>query len=196
MKARDNPFSAGRTESLSYRHNGMSTNGLLLKFRQLDYKAAIIGPKGSGKTTLLEELKRGLEDNGFIIHCVFVNDEKPLSKDARKNLFARLKKGDIVILDGADLLSKHEWRRFKSKIVKCAGGLLITSHRQDLLATLIECSTSPELFSELASHLAVGESHPSEELLNKIYAEHKGNIRNCFRHLYDMYADKQPAVNK
>jgi hypothetical protein len=66
-----------------------------------------------------------------------------------------------------------------------AGGLVITSHRPGLLATLFECETTPELLAGIVRELA-GDGVDAGEL----HARHAGNVRNALRELYDRWAGR------
>ena len=186
MKARDNPFSAERTDRIAYRPVGTSFEKLLSRLEQMNYRAAIIGPDGSGKTTLLRDLKILLEEKGFVTKTVFINDTSPFTKDSRKQFFAELKCNEVVLLDGADHLGKFIWRRFKTNVLRSSTGLIITSHKPALLPSLIECSTSQGLFVGIVSQLLNGNSRIDRCLLGQIYDKHNGNIRDCLRQLYDI----------
>ena len=67
-------------------------------------------------------------------------------------------------------------------------GLVITSHRPNLLPTLIECHTSPDLFGQIVETLAPSGDCP--ENIAAVYHKHKGNIRDALRELYDLTALK------
>ncbi|MCU0915380.1 MAG: hypothetical protein MUC88_12565, partial [Planctomycetes bacterium] len=56
-----------------------------------------------------------------------------------------------------------------------------------LLPTLLECSTSPALLETIVDEL---QPHPVTPVrsLNDLYERHQGNLRECLRELYDLYA--------
>jgi hypothetical protein len=153
MKACDNPFSACRIDNISYRPLDTSIEQLLEKLSALNYRAAIIGEHGRGKTTLLETLKDRLKNNGFNIKSIFINDTSPLTRQKRTDFLKILKPNDLVFVDGADRLNIFTWRRFKFRIFQLNCGLVITSHKAGMLPTLIECSTTCDMFIDLAVHL-------------------------------------------
>jgi hypothetical protein len=189
MKACDNPFSADRIDHIPYKPIDTSLENILLKLEQMNYRAAIIGPEGSGKTTLLENLKNQLSKFGFNINSVFLNDTNPFTTKKRKELLALLQPDTIVLMDGADQLSRLAWHRLKTNILQSAHGLIITSHKPNLLPTLLACSTSPQLFTELAASLWPDDRPVDHALLRNIFNQHDGNIRLAFRHLYDYYSN-------
>lgn len=188
MRARDNPFCAERIEGLAYRPINGSLEQLMTDLGRMDYCGAIVGPEGSGKTTLLTDLGRGLDAEGFTVRNIFVSTAAPFTRDRGKTFVRGLRGGELVLLDGADHLGPIVWRRFKTNVLKSAKGLVITSHKRGLLATIIECSTSAELFGQLVSELLGDRRRIERGLMAQLYAKHDGNIRDCFRQLYDLYA--------
>jgi hypothetical protein len=194
MRARDNPFCAERIDGLAYQPINGSLEQLMATLSQMDYCGAIVGAEGSGKTTLLTDLGRRLSEKRLAVRSVFVSTARPFTKPRREEFFNALKPGEIVLLDGADHLGPIIWRRFKTIVLKSARGLVITSHKAGMLATLIECSTNAELFGQLVSELLGDSRRIERDSLNEIFQEHRGNIRDCFRHLYDLYAARGTSL--
>jgi hypothetical protein len=62
----------------------------------------------------------------------------------------------------------------------------VTSHRPDLLPTLHECRTTPELFEAIATELG-GEK--ALQAASGLFVRHRGNLRDALRELYDVYAN-------
>jgi len=189
MRARDNPFCAEQIDRITYIPIGAGFEELIAKIEQMNYRGAITGPRGTGKTTLLGDLKSRFREKGFAVKTIFVNDTTPFTKDRHKEFVAELKGGEIVFLDGAEQLGTIGWRRFKREVLKSAAGLVITSHKPGLLETVIECSTTQGLFLEIVSQLTGGDFPLDKKRLIEIYDQHKGNIRNCLRQLYDICAE-------
>jgi hypothetical protein len=189
MRARDNPFAVERIHTIRYRPLNMTFDQLLTRLHELNYRAAITGPEGSGKTTLFEDLQRVLEQKGLKTRPVFVNDASHLDSPACRQLLTELKREQIVLLDGADLIRRSDWSLLKRHTITHAYGLIITSHRRGLLPTLIECSTTPALLREIVADLQPQSRILTVEFLDTLYERHKGNLRACFRELYDLYAE-------
>ncbi len=187
MRPCDNPFSAQRVERIGYRP-ASALPALTARLEQLDYRAAIIGPDGSGKTTLLADIGKQVVMQGFAVECVFVNDTAPLTSVRQRELLDVITRDTIVLLDGADHLPAFVWHRLKKDVLKSARGLVITSHKSDLLPTLVTCSTSVELCTQIVSELLAGARLGDAELLAEIYRRNAGNIRNALRELYDVWA--------
>ena len=88
MRARDNPFAVDRIHTIRYRPQNGTLADLLKRLKELNYRAAVIGPEGSGKTTLLEDLERAFAGQGVKTRMVFVNDASPLPDPACRRLLS------------------------------------------------------------------------------------------------------------
>jgi hypothetical protein len=212
MRARDNPFSVSRVLELRYQFPSQADQGwssLLSRLEGLRYRAAIIGSHGSGKTTLLEDLGSRLTDQGFRTHSVFLNRQDcayPHEFVARTD--GKLSSRDIVLLDGCEQLGLPGWWRFRWQM-RHAGGLVVTTHRAGRLPVLWHCQTNPELLFELVRRLV--DSHvvhnqvdnPQDNVLpesipvptltetDQLFQQHRGNLRDALRELYDRVAMTQ-----
>jgi hypothetical protein len=183
MRARDNPFAADRVLSIRYEFPEGQAGTLLARLERLRYRAAIVGPHGTGKTTLLEDLETPLARLGFRVTHLRLDAAHP--RFPRECLAATIDAGDLVCLDGAEQLGRVAWMMFRWR-TRRAGGVLVTSHRQGFLPTLVECATSPELLDGIVSRLAPptgGVRLPAD-----LFARHHGNLRDALREMYDVYA--------
>jgi hypothetical protein len=191
MRARDNPFAAQRLEAIPYRFSEMAWADLIGRLADLRFRGALVGLHGRGKTTLLEELARRLELRGLRTRAITLHEgDRRLSRKQRQTLFRGLSSHDVLLVDGAEQLSRLAWLEIRTRS-RAAGGLVITSHHPGLLPTLHECHTSPELLAgiivemvELAGPVADRPLPSSEEL----FVRHGGNVRDALRELYDRYA--------
>ncbi len=188
MKARDNPFATERIHTVRYRPVDVTFDEILLRLRELNYRAAIVGPDGSGKTTLLEDLQPVLHRKGLKTRVVFVNDTCPFDAPTCRRLVSEINRDEILLLDGADLISRACWSLLKRHTITHALGLVITSHRPGMLPTLIECATTPTLLMEIVTALHPQGSGIPADLLDALYKRHHGNLRDCLRDLYDLFA--------
>ena len=188
MKARVNPFRTDRVLGVRYRMRGETLEDLLDQLRKLGYRAAIVGPKGTGKTTLLEDLELALAALDFEVVRLRLDDQtRGFPEGFLNRFFSELSKRNVILFDGAEQMSRLEWRRFKRRS-KRAGGLVITSHRPGMLPTLRECDTSPELLHDIIAELLGTESAPIRDLAVKLYGKHDGNLREALREMYDLAA--------
>lgn len=188
MKARDNPFAVEYVQRIRYRLLNTTFEQLLVQLHKMNYRGAIVGPEGSGKTTLLEDLQAALERKGLATRMVFVNDVHPFTDMACRHLLSALPPEEIVLLDGADAVSPASWRLLRHRTIQHARGLVITTHRPRCLPTLIDCRTTPELLGDIVADLLPPGYDLSSDLLARLFAMHKGNIRDCLRALYDLGA--------
>lgn len=186
MRACDNPFNVDRIGAIRYRSLHTTFDEMMDRLDAMDYRAAIVGPEGAGKTTLLEDLQNALEQGGLRTRMVFVNDTSPLDYGTRRQLYAELQSDEVVLLDGADVLGYALWFALKWRILSQAAGLVITAHRPGRLPTLIHCTTTPELLTDIVRDL--NPQAADGELLHDLYHHHQGNIRDCLRTLYDRWA--------
>lgn len=193
MRARDNPFAVERIATVRYRPFDTTFAELLARLEAMDYRAALVGPEGSGKTTLLEDLRRALMEKGRRTRLVFVNDTCPLIGPRRRELLLDIDPGEIVFFDGADALPRATWLMIKRRLLHEAAGLVITSHRPGLLPTLLECSTTPLLLMQIVATLQPEHQPVPTDLLEDLYAQRQGNIRDCLRDLYDLFASGRVA---
>jgi len=190
METRDNPFRTDRLQDLRYRLAGGTWEGLLKKLGNMNYRVAITGPHGSGKTTLLWEIERRLGDMGFSTKKLFLNRKKrSFEKGFIKNFFDELLESDIIFFDGADLMRRLPWRRFKQS-ASMAAGLIVTAHRAPLLPVLVECSTSQQLFRDIVRELLGEDARELRFTVDILYKKHGGNLRKGLRELYGIYASR------
>ena len=175
MRPRDNPFASTRVEKLRYRlPEGLTWDDLLDRLAALRYRAAIVGPHGHGKTRLLEQLAPRLAERGFRVRTVTLREE-----ERKVGRLRGMGEGDILLLDGAELLGRLSWLRVRLAC-RHAGGLIVTSHRPGLLPTLLECETTPELLADLVRELTGKEMETAE-----LFDRHGGDMRMAFWELYD-----------
>lgn len=187
MRARDNPFRVQRITRLGYRlPEGQSWEGLIERFHRCGRRAALVGPEGRGKSTLLAELGTRLEFEGLRPRAIALGrDQRRLSPEQWETLFALPTPRDLLLVDGADQLSRWSlWRTLRR--ARPAAGLLVTSHRPLRLPTLVRCTTSTDLFRELIDELLDGQPAelPADWSPEALFERHRGNVREAFWELY------------
>jgi hypothetical protein len=187
----DNPFASHQLQVCSYWSLETDAEELARHLDRLGGRAAIVGPKGSGKTTLLEELHDHLSG---CVKWVRIpgSDPHPL-KTALDQLEGPVTESDTLMIDGSEQLGAIAWRRFYLATLR-ARRMIVTLHAPGRLPTLHRCTTDPELLSDLIRRLAPDDAVILEPFLPAIFQRNDGNIRSCFRELYDVYAGRRQLV--
>jgi hypothetical protein len=138
---------------------GVDSSELLSGFRQLGWRASIIGPHGSGKSTLLATLTRDLIAAGHAIHVIALHGgQRRLPREFFETIPPRRqprlqRPAMIVVVDGYEQLNYWNRSRLERRCSAAAAGLLITAHAPTKLPILFETSTSYELSIQIAEHL-------------------------------------------
>lgn len=190
---------------------GDSDRESLVERFQLLERCQIVGPHGSGKSTLLEHLVPRL--GGSIVridvHGQTTSEIKLDSLNPRLIWWFTLRRGSavmarfdafwkqpefggVLVIDGGEQLSW--WRR--RQLSRWAGRrrcrLLVTSHTDLGLNTLLRTQVTPQLAKEVVRH-AFGKAGGDVVLLAKIEEIdweswlrcRQGNLRECLMDLYD-----------
>jgi hypothetical protein len=190
MRPADNPFETRRINLVPYQPQGWSWEELLQRLRNLHYRAAVVGGFGSGKSRLLQELGSHLEKQGLRASMFRVG---PGCSSCPEGLFMRMmvasRNSDVILLDEADRLPRHVWAFVRLLSMK-AHGMIVTSHEPGLLPVLVECRTSVQLLEDILGELVGEERKTIQELSGQLFREHRGNIREVLRALYDVYAER------
>jgi hypothetical protein len=194
MRARDNPFRTGRLGALPFRHGALGAQALHGRWQELGARAAIVGPHGSGKTTLLRELAERFAAEGRRVRTWFLNAASPRpSARALVHEARALTPGDVLVFDGASHLPRSTWWRVR-RASRAAGGVLVTSHVEGLLPTLVETRTDAALLAALARELLGPRAGRLRPFLEALHRQHTGNLHDVFLALYDLAARDDPRV--
>ena len=189
--ARDNPFRVECLHALAYEfENGGSVASLLLRFEELGQRGAIVGPHGTGKTTLVQELIQEWQRRGESVQEIRLSASKRASAFRQVQKFVQeAPREAILILDGAEQLNWWQWRRFVRQSSSHAG-LLITTHRPGRLTTLHETRPPAASLQSLVDQLVTDTHDGWGEDLPVLFEQHRGNIRDCLRELYERSSTK------
>lgn len=189
----DNPFASHRVEGLPFRHRGSSGPELEERLMGLGGRAAVVGPKGSGKTTLTGELATHFD--GHAVRVAIPAACPQPWRVVRSQLPRTVGGAHAVFVDGAEQLGPVGWRRLLHA-TRNATVLVVTLHEAGRLPTLTECRTDAELLRELVRILAPDQATALDPLLPGLFERHDGNIRECFRALYDLFAGRTQVVTR
>ena len=185
IRPADNPFASHRIDALDFRPPGPKPEDLAERLDALGGWADVVGPKGSGKTMLLEELSWRLDGD-----IVLVNLPGPCRDPWRaiqRRLPDKVGSEHTVLVDAAGRLGAPGRLKLRRR-ASHARRLVTTRHRPGRLPILIECQTSPELLLDLVKDLAPDHAEQMESELWELFERHHGNLRMCFRELYDVFA--------
>lgn len=185
VRPADNPFSSRRIDTLAYRIQAPGVESIADRLSNTGHRGAIVGPHGSGKTTLLEELSDRLD--GIPVWIRLNGAQQRPSMAAEESLSGPVDRRHVVLVDGAEQLGTREWW-WLSWRARHAANIVITSHRPGRLPTIHECTTSPGLLVELVEELEPETAGLVD--LDELFHRHHGNIRLCFRELYDIWAKR------
>jgi hypothetical protein len=194
IRAKDNPFAVHRRQALGYITQTMSLQAMLDELRRLDHTAAVVGPHGSGKTTLLGHLEKQLRGKGFNTEMLFANCDVKVPWKTIRTCFESMPPGSVLFFDGAGHLNRLRFMRLRRLARKQQIGLVITSHREGLLPTLIRCEPTLELFTEIIDRLLSDQNRIERDRLAALFESHRHNIRECLWELYDEYAAMEYAA--
>ena len=182
----ENPFASHRIEALSFRSAELEWRDLMQRMENLGGRAAVVGPKGSGKTTLLEALAHRLEQPVVVrIPGSCPQPWRTVSAQLPQPVTHR----HAILVDGSEQLGAIGWRRllYATRHARC---LIVTLHRPGRLPTLIECRTDAGLLRNLVEELVPADTLNLQIGLDDLFQRHEGNLRSCFRELYDVYAGR------
>lgn len=183
IAAKDNPFAVSRLHRLRFRSADGGSHELLSRFMHLGMRGAVIGPCGSGKTTLMLELQALLKGRGHDVR--YIRLERAI-KSRPWQIANSAKTGQILLIDGAEQLG-WSCKFVIYALCRRAAGVLASSHCAVGLPILIETRTTKDTLIELVRELERGPRF-SDAQLAAIYEAHGGNVRECFRELYDLSA--------
>jgi hypothetical protein len=188
----DNPFAVERTESLACRLRTATWPHLVGRLDLLGGRAAVVGPHGSGKSTLLAELACRLD--GEVVAARIPGSCRRPWTVVRTQLPRRVDATHSILLDGGEQLGTLAWSRLRV-VTAPARRLVMTVHAPGRLPTLVTLRPDVLLLRDLVRELAPADAAALDPLLPGIFRRHRGNIRECLRELYDLFAGRMRVAS-
>ena len=193
IRAKDNPFGAQRLDAIGYIPQGEPLNMICNRLKTMDCTAAVVGPHGSGKSTLLRKIQDAFDAAGDGTQRLFVSRDVKLPWKTVTQCIDSMNGQDILFFDGANHLPFWRFRQLKRLTHQRQIGLVITSHTEGLLPTLLHCRTNPALLAEIINRLSAEDAVATEQI-EALFQAHQGNIRDCLWQLYDEYGRQNPMT--
>jgi hypothetical protein len=193
VPARRNPFAVEHVTKIRFRFEEGNWPSYLKRLEQLNYRAAIVGPRGSGKSTLLNDLQ-GQIVGDLDMHYVFLPQDKESHPELLEAALEAAEKGKIILVDGLERISvRQKFRLFRQTYRR--NGLIVTSHHTMRyppfnLPTWVRTKTSELLLDYVLSELKM--ASPEIRAAGKSsLSKHRGNLREVLRDLYDRHAARR-----
>jgi len=184
-----NPFSTRhvRPGAIDYLFPpGTSAESLLARLEGNSWRGQIVGPHGSGKSALLAALIRALEGSARQVHLVELHDgQRRIPHDFWRT--DGITPNTVVIVDGYEQLGFFSRFRLRRFCRKRALGLLVTAHSSAGLPDLFRTAPDVATTVRLVEQLVFRDSPISADEICERFSAHKGDIREVFFDLYDVY---------
>ncbi|MDR1923868.1 MAG: hypothetical protein LBQ66_05800 [Planctomycetaceae bacterium] len=196
MPSNHNPFSTcnwlpGKIEYIF--ESGIDLSKLAERLMEVGKIAQIAGQHGTGKSTLLESLSKYLNQRDINVQKITLNNENKKLHTKFQPPSAKNKTDTVYILDGFEQLSLLAKIRLRFLKWHNCGGLIFTTHKPvKFVPILYQTVPNQNIFENIVANL-IKESNFTIEKDNvkKIFQYTKGNFRNAFFMLYDLYEESE-----
>jgi hypothetical protein len=156
------------------------------------WRGQIIGAHGAGKTTLLHTWLPTLTAAGRVISWWTLRDGQ---RTVPSELLAASRSWDaqtLVVVDGYEQLGRLARWRLARRCRRVRAGLLVTTHRDAGLPTVLEVAGSLPTVQTLVEQLLRDEPGAiRRDDVAACYDRCRGNLREIFFALYDLYEARQ-----
>jgi hypothetical protein len=166
---------------------------LVERLRRQAWWGQVVGPHGSGKSTLLAALLPELQRQGQTTRAVRLSQEqRRLPGDFWDSV--EVQSRQLLIIDGFEQMGFLLRRRLKALCRRQGHGLVITSHRGLGLPGLYRTGVTAALACRVLEALLSEDQRRALEPLDISGAlrAHRGNLREVFFELYDMFEERAP----
>lgn len=187
-----NPFatrftSPGRLPPLDASGIALDLEELLGRLRHLGDRAAIRGPHGTGKSTLLASMAERLRRDGRLggharLGLGWLRDLVAVAAG-----LAACGRGRVLCIDSWERLGGVA-AAIACGVARATGrGLLVTSHGEGPLPTLLTCSATPRLLCRIVDLLPDRHGLLSPADIEETFHHAGGNLREALFLLYDRF---------
>lgn len=193
-----NPFSTCRVRpgQLDFHFPAsQDAHQLVDRLRAQKWRGQIVGRHGVGKTTLLEALLPELAAAGRTVACWTLRGGQRRWPAEMAQAADAWDATTLVIVDGYEQFNAWARWRLHRRCRAARAGLLVTSHRDAGLPTLVDLTCSADMVQILVAKLLRDDPvciSPDE--VSHAYAAHQGNVREVFFTLYDLYESRRAPV--
>jgi hypothetical protein len=186
----DNPFSTRHIRPGAKPFlfpEGETVEQLVDRLAANDGWGQIVGPHGSGKSALLAALIAALRSAGWHVTLVELHDGQRKLPPPLPEL-PEATPPRLLVIDGYEQLGRSARNTIQRRCRKLDWGLLATSHVSVNLPELYCMAPTAALARRIVEQLTVshGRTIP-DELIERLYAEHGGDLRELLFSLYDHY---------
>jgi molybdopterin-guanine dinucleotide biosynthesis protein len=154
-------------------------------------RGAITGPHGSGKTVLLRALAKELSGMGHPTVCLSGKKDSvaPLRAGEISSILREAQRETFFFIDEGDMMSSGA-AIMLSLLSRRAGGVVIACHEDMIFPTIHRTRPDRETFAKaISSLLGPPEATKIMPLALEIYESNRGDMRETFRDLYDLYSE-------
>lgn len=190
-----NPFSTRYTQpgALKYLFDeGQNASGLVARLRDANWWGQILGPHGAGKTTLLKSLLPLLEGADRRVEVFTLRGGQRRLPCALHDGWSGRDRRVQIVVDGYEQLGRCARWRLLRRCRRTGAGLLVTSHQDAGLPTLVQARPSLQVLTALVHQLQAGQRLQIEErAIAQCYQRCQGDVRESLFALYDLYEMRQ-----
>jgi hypothetical protein len=186
----DNPFSTRhiRPGAMPFLFPpGESVSQLIERLEGNGGWGQIVGPHGSGKSALLATLIPTLQFAGWHVDLIELHDGQRKLPPPLPDL-PEAEPPRLLVIDGYEQLGCGARNTIQRRCRKIGWGLLITAHAAVNLPELYHLEPSSALARRIVEQLTASRDRTiPDELIERLYAEHGGDLREVLFSLYDHY---------
>ena len=173
---------------------GPDPSALAERLVAADVPMAIVGPHGSGKSSLALAVAHELQHrSGWSVVRAVVDRRGAVEyEQLDPSKFRSCDNPSIVLLDGVERCNWWRRRRVVQTARRTIDRVLLTLHDPASCTVLHELRPTIESAQRVVKRLLEHHSadrHPEPDLVERLFREHRGNIRDLLFDLYDWWEE-------